>query len=88
MIKAWFLKAKLWLIAAAGVAFSALLIALKIRTAQRDEAREERDIAQARADHAAEVITHDAEVDIQVDERLAEVARGDSDELTRPNDWE
>ena len=88
MIAAWFTKAKLWLIAAAGAAISALLIVLRVRTAQRDKARKERDVAQARADHAAAVITHDAEVDVQVDQRLAEVARGESDELTNPNAWD
>ena len=81
-------KVKLYLGVAVGAVISVLAIALRVRTKQYKAEKKERKAAQARADHAVEVITHDAEVDIQVDERLARIARGEGDELTDPNDWD
>ena len=78
---------KLWITGAVVAIIAALSVALKIRTSQYKKQKKKATVEEARRKHAHDVITHDAEVEIQVDERLAEVARGESDELTNPNDW-
>lgn len=69
----------------AGLLF-VLGLAVKILTGRLRKEKKRADRATKHADHVVEVITHDADVDIQVDEHLAEVAH--SDELTNPNDWD
>jgi len=70
----------------AGLLF-VLSAAVKILTAKNKRLKKEVTAATEHAERAVEVITHDRDVDIQVDEHLAEVVHGDDDELTNSNDW-
>ena len=83
-----FSKLKIYALAAVAAVIAALGAALKIRTAQYKKEKKKATVATERADRAVEVITHDADVDIQTDIHLAEVVNGEDDELTNPNDWD
>jgi hypothetical protein len=64
-----------------------LVIAVTYLTKRNRTLSRQRDEARQHADDAIDVIRHDQEVDIYEDTHLADVARGESDELTNPNDW-
>ena len=83
-----FTKLKIYLTAAVVAVLGALGAALKIRTAQYKKQKKKATAATEHADHLGQVIRHDADVDIQVDKHLADVANGEDDELTNPNDWD
>ena len=83
-------RLKTYAIIAGGALLSALLIAVKVLTAQNSRLRRKAETAEARVHHAKVVLQKDKEVDEQTDVHLAEVAKeveeGKSpSELTDPN---
>ena len=87
-----FSKIKVWLFSALGLFVAGLMAAVKIFSAKARREKKRADQAEAGLEKSIEVLQRDTELDSEFKSRRAEEAKkiesdGDSDELSKPNEW-